>query len=383
MKLFARVSPLRRFYLAIGTGYIYFLAAIAIPYLTYRQIPLSTALMLLSLYNIACSLLEYPTGVWGDVYGYKKSIFLGFVAALIGNLIFLLPGGIWVPVVALGFFALGVSLVSGSDYGLLNGLSHNQKKAIADYRFVADMAIFISAFVSGWLFKIGPYLPFIVSLGVNIVGAVMITTVPETRARVGHANVFRTAKQGFVAVRDSRLLLGLTILFTVIYGIALCVKYIFGSLTVLFDLKPEVLGMVIGLGAFIRAWGAKAYGKKDFAFGVVLVLLALALGMSGWWPGVYGIILGLLCYQLINGFFIAKIDHQFQQNCEDQVRASVFSFRKLSSRIFSSGYIMIFSLFLTRDTFGWIMAFSALGIMLTYLAVRALIKPKLTTIARS
>lgn len=376
MKLFTRVSPLGWFYLASSLGYIYFWGAIAIPYLTFRQIPLATSLLMLSVYNIAASLLEYPTGVWADVHGYKKAIMIGFLAFAVGNFFFMLPGGIIIPIMAMGFVALGTSLISGSDYGLLNGLSDNQKKAIADYKFIADMTIFASAFISGWLFSLNPYATFVVSLPLCLLGAAAITKVPETKDRRNQGNMFATAKSGLIAVRDNRRLLGLTILFTITFGIALCIKHIFGSLTVLYDLKPEILGMVVGIGAFIRAWGAKIYGKIDLSFGLVLGLLAISLGFSGWWANVYMVILLILAFQLGVGFFIAKIDHHFQQYCEDEVRASVFSFRKLSSRLFSSAYLLLFSLLLSRSTFGWIMFISALGIILTYLGVRTWVVEK-------
>lgn len=233
------------------------------------------------------------------------------------------------------------------------------------------MTIFVTAFLSGWLFTLNPYATFMVSLPLCLLGAVVITKVPETRDRRNQGNMFATAKLGLTTVRDNRKLLGLTILFTIIFGIALCIKHIFGTLTVLYDLKPEILGMVVGVGAFSRAWGAKAYGKMDLSFGLVVGMLAISLGFSGWWSSVYIVILCLLAFQLVVGFFIAKIDHQFQTNSHDKVRASVFSFRKLTSRVFSSAYLLLFSLLLSRSTFGWIMFLSALGILLTYLGVRS------------
>lgn len=373
MRLIGRLTPLNRFYLASGLAFTYFWVAIAIPYLTYRQISLPTALFLLSAYNIVSSLLEYPTGVWADVHGYKKSQVLGFASCITSYLFFLLPGGILTIIIGLGFLAFGVAMMSGSDYGLLYGLSTNQKQAISNYKFIADMMLFVSAFISGWLFKINPWLPFIINLGVWVVGIAIMTTVPETRVTKNQANIFLTAKQGLVSVRSHQILLGLTILFTVVYGIALCIKHIFGSLTVLFDLQPEILGMVIGIGAFVRAWGAKAYSKLDLPFGPILIFLALSLGISGWWPVVSGVIISLLLFQLVVGFFIAKIDHQFQVNCQDEVRASVFSLRRLTSRLFSSLYLLIFSLFLSRSTFGYIMLFSAMGIIAIFLIVKSLL----------
>lgn len=378
MRLIYRLSPLNRFYVASSLGYIFFWVALAVPYLTYRQVPLSTILFLLSAYNIVASLLEYPTGVWADVYGYKKAIILGFGACTVANIVFLLPGGIIIPILGMGMLALGVSFISGSDYGLLNGLEVNQKKAIANYKFIADMTIFASAFLSGWLYNIDHRVPFVVSIVLCVFGAVVITTVPEDRVRQGQGNIFSTAKLGLTSVRDSHVLLGLTLLFTIIYGIAICIKYIFGSLSVLFTLQPEILGMVVGIGAFIRAWGAKVYSRKDFSFSLVLGILAVAVGLAGWWSNVYAVIVCLLAFQLVVGFFIAKIDHQFQLNCQDSIRASVFSFRKLSSRLFSSLYLLIFSAFLSRSTFGVIMTFSAIGIILTYLIVRPLLSVKTT-----
>lgn len=360
------MTSLNRFYLASFAASTYFWIAITIPYLTFRNIPLSTVLFMISAYNIVGSVLEYPTGVFGDIYGYRKSQLLGFIFLIASHLILLLPGGILLYSFGLLLLAFGISSISGNDFGLLYGLSGNQKKAIADYKFYCDMSLFVSAVAGGFLMFINPILPFVINIVVWIVGFFIMSTVPEKRIIKGEGNIFATAHQGLKAIKSSRILIGLCIFFTVVYAIGAGVKFWVGSFNVLFLLSPSIIGLIIGFGTFARGWGAKLSTKLNFSLPLRVILIIVPLFIAGVTRQIEIIIGSILLFQLFMGGILVYFDHQFQIHSPDSVRASIFSFRKLTSRLFQSIYFFLLGLLLSQYHLALVFFGSALLILMAF-----------------
>ena len=133
--------------------------ALVVPYILFRGFSIEQAFSLISFFALVNIITEFPTGVIGDYYSHRLSVILGIAISIICSILFILNLPLIGYYVILGFSALGVSLIQGSDLALLKTIPPNFKKEYALMGSVSDFVVFLAALASGFIVMIDIRLP--------------------------------------------------------------------------------------------------------------------------------------------------------------------------------------------------------------------------------
>lgn len=337
-----------------------FWLAIGIPFLVYKGVTLEQALALVGLYNLLCTVFEYPTGVVGDYFGHKTSIVLGNMFVLASYSVLLFAQSYTVLLLALALRGLGISLKSGSTESLLKAHSSNYKQQYGKLASLEDAAIFSASVVSGFIAQISYEFVMLVSIGLTILSTVFMWRVPEAPTdpdeKAPSGNIFALAHEGIRFSLRNRTVLILILLISVFFGYGRNVKVILSVATEHFDFAIQYLGLLIGAGMFTRSIGKYVFSKfETVSMSWVAVLFFLLVSgtvfSSNPWIFTGSIILanGLM------GVLLSWTNTQLAEAASNRVRASVISFSNLMSRLGSSMYIFAFSAILTGSSIHWAM----------------------------
>jgi MFS family permease len=334
---------------------------------------IAQVMTLMSIYSVLCLLLEYPTGVIGDVFGYKLSITLGNVLGFISMVMMAQSGSYHWYLLALLILAFANTFQSGSDVGMLKHLTADIKKSSGDYKYMSDMVLFFSAICGGTLASFNYQLALYINAVVWLMGGILIQLVPLSQSRENGNNVFATAYEGIAYTLRSKPLMGMMLITTLLYGFGLNIKSLFGSFSEVFSLSVNQIGYLVGAGIFIRAVGAKLAHKFNYdllvvGFGIASLVFVSSVGKLG---------ITTICFfivQLLIGYFIAKSDAETHELAIDRYRASVFSLRKLSARLFNSAHLWLIGYFLTINSFSSLMQVTGAVIVIGLISYYWLIK---------
>lgn len=207
--------------------------------------------------------LEVPTGALADVVGRRWAIFLSYLLFAVAMV------GIANTTTYLGF--LGWTLVNGLVNTLYSGsmealvydtLKEEQKESEYDH-WVSRMetatwiGLFISTIIGGYLYAIGPKIPYLVQAGFMGGAAMLALLLKEPKLDSVHYSLVGGIKQnlaGFAELMESSERRYLTAIFVTIgvgYYIASDILGI--SQAREYGLKPEMVGWVFGTGYVISA----------------------------------------------------------------------------------------------------------------------------------
>lgn len=268
MKVFTR---LQLYYTSQGLGFVYFWISIAIPYLMHRGLSSVEAFSLMSLYQLFGVLLEYPTGVIGDKYGYRKVLFFANSFNALSMIILAQSGSYWLYLFGLLVLALGTSLSSGNDLGLLKTVSANLRRDTAHRTAMAEFIIFLSAIIGAWLgaisFELALYLSATVMFSANIP---LFFLKDDGSHKVDEHSLNEIVKDGIVALKNP-ILAQIFLILAVYGGLFYSVKSIFGSFADLYNFDLKFIGLIVGLGALTRSIGSaiiftRQYSTKSISF---------------------------------------------------------------------------------------------------------------------
>lgn len=353
---------LNLFYLSQGLGFIYFWISLAIPYLMYRGLSAYQAFSLLSLYQFLGVFLEYPTGVLGDRFGYKKTLLLANTLNALSMLILVQKGGILVYVVGLIVLAVGTGFSSGNNIGMLKSVSNNLRKDTANLTAQADFVIFFSSMVGAWIGAISYELALYISAGAMFSANLPLYFLPSDKShRSSNHTLSVIIRDGLSAIRFPRLA-QLFLIIAIFGGFHYSTKSIIGSFVDLYGYNLKSVGLYVGLSALCSGVGSKIYSSyQGFSKLHALVLLALTVFFMAIAPS-SGIIIAILAFHIGAGYLFSAIDGDLHELAADHIRSSLFSLKRLLMRLVSSGYLLLYGLFINQGLFGLIMV--TLGIMM-------------------
>jgi len=84
----------------------------------------------------------------------------------------------------------------------------------------------------------------------------------------------------------------------------------------------------------------------------------------------YLIVSIILIFHLAVGYLLSAIDGDIHEMASDHTRSSLFSLKRLIMRLVSSGYLLIYGLFIERGQFGILMFVLGIMMALTIVVVR-------------
>jgi len=336
-------KKVRLFFIAQSLAAVYFWIAIAIPYLLYRGLTSTQVFSLMSIYQLMGVILEYPTGVIGDRFGYRKMAYLSNTLSLISMLVMSLSGGYFLYLFALTLLAIGNGFMSGNDMGILKSISTNIKRDTSNYNSLVDFSLFLSAIVGGLIGKISFELALIVSGVCMFCANIPLFLLKDgINQKNSVASLVAIAKDG-VKILSNTLFLQLIVFVALFGGYAFTVKSILGSFGSIYSIDVVTVGFFVGIGGLFRSIGGKLFAeyptKSVLLISIMTALLVLVPGVSS----KYTIVLGsMMSLQVFLGYIQSKVDGDIHDLASDHVRASVFSLKRLIVKLCSSIYLAIY-----------------------------------------
>jgi MFS family permease len=358
-----KLNGLYLFYLSQILTSFYFWLAIAIPYLAYRGLTPAESFSLISIYNLLGVLFEYPTGMVGDRFGYRKMLLLANFLTFISMIILATDWGYGAYLLGIILLALGSGFLSGNDVGLLKALSKNIKKDTAVYHSNIDFILFLSSVLGGLIsklsFEYALYISAFLILAANI-PMYFIATEGRDESNDSFRQIIRDSAKAF----HSKKLIYLFIFSSVFGGFMFTIKSIFGSLGGYFNIDISLIGILVGMGGLLRSVSARIYAIKltDKILLPVIVIPVLMLFVA-LIPKSFVVIAALLTFHFLFGFVSPKIDGDLHDLASNNIRASLFSLRRLIMRLVASLLLMFYGIFINAGAFG--LMFTSLSIVFT------------------
>lgn len=361
---------LKLFFASQGLGFVYFWISLAIPYLMYRGLTPIEAFSLMSVYQFIGVFLEYPTGVIGDRFGYRRTLFIANTLNALSMVILAQSGPKWIYLLGLVVLAMGSGFSSGNNQGLLKRVSPNVRKDTANLTALAEFVIFFSSIVGAWIGAISYEWALIISAIFMFSANFPLLLLPSDGPHQADDPSLRTIiVDGFSGLKNP-LFSQLFLILAVYGGFFYSTKSIIGSFADLYGFDLKLVGLFIGLSALSRAMGSKVYAHVQTISKLsVLIFLAIMVLFMSFSP-VYLTVALITIFHFAVGYLLSAIDGDIHDMATDHTRSSLFSLKRLIMRLISSGYLLIYGLFIERDQFGILMLCLGVAMILTTLATK-------------
>lgn len=273
------MSPTSRYILARALGNVYFWGAISIPYLIYRGFSIPGAFTLLSFYSILVVILEFPTGIIGDIYGHRQTV---IAANLIGAISMALLA-LSLPLYGYYFIfvlnALSASLISGSDDAYLRSLSGNFRHDLAKVRKLGTVFAFFSFISAGFLAKINYSLPLLITSCTWVLASYIFSQLPTSKLKTSQTtgNIFQQAFKSLKYVWVSLPLIAVMVYGSLNEGYQFSIKTIINSATPALGIDIRYVGLIVGLGVLSRTIAYQFSARLEFFKTRYLFLTSIAI----------------------------------------------------------------------------------------------------------
>lgn len=362
---FKRISDLTLYYIGLIFSYSYFWIALAVPYLMWRGLTAVETFSLMSIYQLIGVAIEYPTSILGDRYGYRRTVILGYFSSAVSMFVLVQPGTYWYYAFGLLLNAIGTSLMSGNEQGMLKQLSTRVRYDTAKRSSVAEFVLFISAVVGGWVGGISYTLALYISGTLMLCAVIPLLMIRNQTTKKSSDHGIKTIiVDGLSSLKDNTFQQMFLVL-AVFGGFFLTIKSIFGSFGDLHNYPVQIIGVIVGLGSLARAIGSGVYAKYQsltklpllITMSVMIILVSISS------PNM--IIITLLSFQLIVGYVLSAIDGDIQDLAADHIRSSLFSFKRLIMKLFSSGYLFLYGFMVDHGLFALMMFVVGMAMIIT------------------
>lgn len=349
------ISNMYLFNISQGLGYVYFWISLAIPYLMYRGLSPVEALSLMSFYQLVGVFLEYPTGVLGDRFGYRRTLFLANTLNALAMVILAQNGPKYVYLLGLFVLAVGSGFSSGNNQGLLSRISANPRRDNANLSALAELVIFFSSIIGAYIGAISYELALYISAFAMFSANIPLYFLPSDRTSKSVVLPLKQIVSDGIKSLKNPIFAQIFLILAVFGGFFFSTKSIVGSFGRLYDLDIQSIGVIIGFSALFRAIGSKVYAhfqiiSKHYLL-ILLVILILLMGLVQMPHLIYIIFI----YHLSAGYLISAIDGDIHDHADLHIRSSLFSLKRLIMRLVSSIYLFIYGIFINQNLFSVLM----------------------------
>ncbi|MBU0929699.1 MAG: MFS transporter, partial [Nanoarchaeota archaeon] len=181
------VKELLPLYISTFFHSFYFIGPIAVLFIINKGLSLAEVGLLVSVVYLVSFLTEYPTGVFADKYGTKKSIFLSYFLFFLYVLIMMFSNNFYGFLLAYILLGLEMSFSSGASEALwYDSLkSINKQKLMKDVTGFLDatgsLGMMIAAIFGAFLYKYQQNLPFVFTLFFIVVALISFYFVKQPK----------------------------------------------------------------------------------------------------------------------------------------------------------------------------------------------------------
>lgn len=353
-----------------------FWITIIVLYLNSRGVSLPEVFKLISFYQLSVVLLEYPTGVIGDLFSHKTSITLGYLFSSLGMFLSTFQLHILLYYLVMVIIALGVSLVSGSNTALLYKLSNNFKKDSSSLKSISMVWTLIALSLGGFIGQYSLTTPIYLTGISFLVGFMIMLSINRPDHNKSSGNIFNKAKEGIHHIRSNGALVSILILNALVSGIFLSTKWFYNPFFESLNIKVSWWGILISLAFLLSVFGVFLY--KKFTTNKIIwyyILLIILFGLTSLLNSNLSFISlpSLMIAHLIGaGYIQTFFEIDINNHLADSTRASVLSFGSLLIRLTSSLYIYTAGIIITNSNLSYLFIFTA--ILLTVIGLPFIIK---------
>lgn len=347
------------FYLLRGLTLPYFWLPILYSYLTtVKGFGIAETTLLLGLQEFILIFLEIPTGVIADKISRKFSVGLGIAITSLPLALLPFVDSYLGAIIIFSTRAIGKALVSGADSSLLYdtlvdlGRTKEYKEIKTKSAALVMGVTTLCMFSGGWMGQVGWYsLALILPFPLQMLAALGVSRMVEPESsrkaqQIQESNYLKHTKNAIVLVARSKELVLLTLVFAILEGTAVNMKWyypaIFEHLGFGLGIAGTVMAGLYGVKTLINSVGTKlilkdAYQNTLFWTALIAMLwgsVALALVPA---VAVGIIIVILLGIELANNSCEELIHDRLSSN----VRATAMSFVNLVSSIGATALLLL------------------------------------------
>jgi MFS family permease len=342
--------------IAVLTSFAFWIPIFSL-FMESRAVSTQQVFLLLTVYSFAIVLLEYPTGVFGDLISHKMSVLLGFAMYFMTDIAVVFISGTPAMFIFIFISALSMTFVSGSDAALrFSALKESFKRDYPVIKISGTIATLIGISLGPVLYQLYSGLPFIVNGICFGLAFLVVLSIPaeSNHQEKSVGNAFALALKGIKSVGKSTAIQALLIAAASIGTLAINMKWIYPTLFTGTAVPVTFWGILITSLYLARMVGTFSY-KKCKQFNIqetwvmaLLVVVILALGFSHSIFTLYPI---LFLQLLLVGLLETSFEIEIQHNAEDAVRASVLSLSSLTTRLISGLHIALLGFVANKESF--------------------------------
>lgn len=318
-----------------------FWVATMVLYLTSRDISTEHVFQLIGFYYVMSVILEYPTGVIGDYYSHRMSVFWGYLILALSYILLSFSGGIIFYGATLFLLALGGSLVSGSDNALLHTTSKDFKRDYSQIKSYGVIITFVAVSIGGFVSVIDLRIPLYLTASFLILASIMvISTKIKVRGKDGNANIFRLGIEGLKYSLNNRQLLNIMIVSALVGAFFFSFKWLYNPLFQSLELNISSWGILAGIATLLIAAGVNFYEKFSklhiFLAAAILVIAVISIGVIS---VPFIALSGMFVSHFMRGYFETRLMVDMNSVITKSVRSSVLSLNSLLIRAGATAFM--------------------------------------------
>lgn len=330
----------------------HFWMATLVTYFTRQGVSLDQVYLLLGLYSLFVVLFEFPTGVIGDYFSHKSSVFIGNILWTLMFLLLVSAGTVTYYIAVLSVAALGITLISGSDNAMLFSLSKDYKKDLAQ---ITPYAIFLSVItvaLGGVLASFNMTYPLYASFLYSCSGVLLLTSVKYKQEVKKDANIFSSAYGGLLEVLRASRLKNLIFVSALWGSFFLSLKWFYNPLFEEINLDIIYWGVVIAVFNLSKILGVKIYERsKGISLSILILTLSICTVGIGITNNFLVPLIAIFMVRVLQGVFDTKMEVEINNEISSHRRATILSLNSLLTRSFSSVLILGSGLLISQFSF--------------------------------
>ncbi len=324
-----------------------FMAPIIVVFLFGRGLNMTQVMLLETIFAAALAILEVPSGFFADRVGRRVSLAMGLGGITVGAVVYALGRGFADFAVAELLWAVGASLVSGTDTALLYdslaalGREGEYQKLEGHASFLGFGAAAVASIAGGFLGSVDLRLPFVATAAAVAAGAVFSLAAVEAPRRPGghpRGELYYMYKIGRFALYKNAEVRWLILFAALLGGMGTVGFWLYQPYFKACGISLPYFGLIFALFNVFAAFSGKAafaieraVGKR-WALVSLPVLLAGALGAMAAFITPFGFLFVLFA-QFVRGFSHPVLQDYINRHTWSDKRATVMSIKNLASRL--------------------------------------------------
>ncbi|MGK4109323.1 MFS transporter [Enterococcus cecorum] len=313
--------------------------------------------ILQGVFTFFSAIFELPSGIIADKIGYKRALQLGELICIFYLISYFFPYNHIVVYIGFVCFALGLSLISGTDTSLLYNITNDNKflKYMGFFNSLGILSVAFGNLIGGWLAEKSWILLFFISILCRVVALICITLfdAPKITKRDSISNKNKVIKLYLEKLYDF-VRMKKTFKYILVSS-----AFLMSSVTLSYQYMPVVLkqlkiatgqvsliyAVVSVLGALLSFFSAKltnSLSSRVVAFIIFFISSLLFLGM-GIFPK--HSIITILCFVVPNILYellSVIIDSTVHEDLIDDIRASSISLINfVNSILLAAGSVLV------------------------------------------